>query len=35
MVATMQRIATMMDAQKLDAAPVLEVGSLVSSTAEH
>ena len=35
MVATMQRIATMMDAQRLDAAPVLEVGSLVSSTAEH
>lgn len=27
MVATMQRIATMMDAQMLDAAPVLEVGS--------
>ena len=35
MVATMQRIATMMDAQMLDAAPVLEVGSLVSSPAEQ
>ena len=34
MVATMQRIATMMDAQKLDAAPVLEVGSLVNSGTE-
>ncbi|MDG1254613.1 MAG: MarR family transcriptional regulator [Glaciecola sp.] len=31
MVATMQRIATMMDAQKIDAAPVLEVGSLVNN----
>lgn len=28
MVATMQRIATMMDAEKLDAAPLLEVGNL-------
>ncbi|MET1219581.1 MAG: MarR family winged helix-turn-helix transcriptional regulator [Glaciecola sp.] len=28
MVATMQRIASMMDAEKLDAAPVLEVGNL-------
>ena len=34
MVATMQRIATMMDAQKLDAAPVLEVGSLVTHNTE-
>lgn len=34
MVATMQRIATMMDAQKIDAAPVLEVGSLVNNGAE-
>ena len=34
MVATMQRIATMMDAQKLDAAPVLEVGSLVNNGSE-
>ncbi len=28
MVATMQRIASMMDADKIDASPVLEVGSL-------
>jgi DNA-binding MarR family transcriptional regulator len=28
MVATMQRIASMMDAEKLDASPVLEVGNL-------
>lgn len=28
MVATMQRIASMMDAQNIDAAPLLEVGSL-------
>lgn len=28
MVATLQRLATMMDAEKIDAAPVLEVGSL-------
>ncbi|MCC2616369.1 MarR family transcriptional regulator [Aestuariibacter halophilus] len=28
MVATMQRIASMMDAEKIDAAPVLEVGSI-------
>jgi DNA-binding MarR family transcriptional regulator len=34
MVATMQRIATMMDAQKIDAAPVLEVGSLVKNGSE-
>ena len=34
MVATMQRIATMMDAQKIDAAPVLEVGSLVNNGTE-
>ena len=34
MVATMQRIATMMDAQKIDAAPVLEVGSLVNNGSE-
>ena len=34
MVATMQRIATMMDAQKIDAAPVLEVGSLVNNATE-
>lgn len=34
MVATMQRIATMMDAQKIDAAPVLEVGSLVTNGSE-
>ena len=34
MVATMQRIATMMDAQKIDAAPVLEVGSLVNNGNE-
>ena len=34
MVATMQRIATMMDAQKIDAATVLEVGSLVNNGTE-
>ena len=28
MVATMQRIATMMDAEKIDASPFLEVGSI-------
>lgn len=28
MVATLQRLASMMDAEKIDAAPVLEVGSL-------
>ena len=28
MVATMQRIASMMDAEKLDASPFLEVGNL-------
>ncbi len=31
MVATLQRIATMMNAQNVDAAPVLEVGSLLES----
>ena len=34
MVATMQRFATMMDAQKIDAAPLLEVGSLVNNGSE-
>jgi hypothetical protein len=29
MVATLQRIASMMDAQGLDASPVLEVGSII------
>jgi DNA-binding MarR family transcriptional regulator len=29
MVATLQRIATMMDAQDVDASPVLEIGSIV------
>jgi hypothetical protein len=28
MVATMQRIASMMDAERIDASPVLEVGQL-------
>ncbi|MGQ8366099.1 MarR family winged helix-turn-helix transcriptional regulator [Glaciecola sp. 1036] len=35
MVATMQRIASMMDAEDLDAAPLLEVGSIVESNAHN
>ncbi len=31
MVATMQRIATMMDAEQIDASPVLEVGSIAET----
>ena len=32
LVSTMQRIASMMDAEKLDASPMLEVGAIVETT---
>jgi DNA-binding MarR family transcriptional regulator len=34
MVATLQRIAWMMDAQDVDASPVLEIGSIIDKQAE-
>lgn len=34
LLSSMQRIASMMDAQDLDAAPVLEVGAITSSTSK-
>lgn len=34
LIATMQRIATMMDAEELDAAPMLEIGSLQTGNGQ-
>ena len=35
LLSSMQRVASMMDAQNLDAAPMLEVGAITSTSAEN